>query len=78
MIPMQRLIKIIVERFVKNPFVWILVVLLFATEYGSYQRWRELTRICDLLGPHDVSVAHPTTAPEEIDNICISQKVDAF
>jgi TPR repeat protein len=62
------------EAFFKNPFAWILLVLLGVAEYGNYQRSEELDRVCELTGPHDVSVAIARTPREEIDNICIGRE----
>ncbi len=63
--------------FVKKNLVALLLAGLFAiAEYGNYQRGREIDRVCDLLGPHDFEVAHPMTARQEIDNICISREPD--
>ena len=62
------------DGFLKNPIAWILCVLLGIAGHGNYQRGRDLDRICELLGPHDVAVASPRTAREEIDNICISRE----
>jgi hypothetical protein len=61
------------DGIIKNPVVWMLVALLAVAEHGNYERGRELTRVCELLGPHDVAVGTPRTAKEEIDNICISR-----
>jgi hypothetical protein len=60
----------------ENPLVWILAALLALAEYGSYQVSASLTRVCELLGPHDVSVAVARTPREEIDNICINRQAD--
>jgi hypothetical protein len=60
----------------ENPFAWLLLALLAFAEYGNYQRGRELVRVCELLGPHGVSVVVPLRAREEIDNICIGRRPD--
>jgi hypothetical protein len=64
------------DGFFKNPFAWLMVTAFAVAEYGNYQRSKELARVCDLLGPHDVYIDHPTTARQEIDNICISRMPD--
>lgn len=63
--------------FIRNPIAWILVVLLCMAEYGNYQRGRELDRVCELLGSHDVAVMSPQTPNEEIDDICKTQRQNA-
>jgi hypothetical protein len=61
------------DSLLRYPGAWFLFALLLVAEYGNYSRGQELDRICELLGPHDVSVLRPTTAREEIDNICIGR-----
>lgn len=73
---MQRFVSQFRESIVENPITWALVALLTLAIYGNYQRGRELSRICDLLGPHDIRVSNPRTPQEEIDNICISRQSD--
>lgn len=65
-----------VASFQRNPVAWILFALLAFAEYRSYERSRQLDRVCELLGPHDVAVGFPGTAKEEIDNICINRQPD--
>jgi hypothetical protein len=69
-----RAVDTIRTGFLRNPIAWILMALLAAAEYGNYQRGRELDRVCELLGQHDLAVNPPRTAKEEIDNICISRE----
>jgi hypothetical protein len=64
------------ESFSKNPIAWLLLIAFAIAEHGNYQRGKELTRIRELTGPHDTSVAIPKTARQEIDNICISRQPD--
>jgi hypothetical protein len=71
---MQRFLSWLNASFVRNPGIWILFGLLLIAEYGNWQRGEELSRLCELLGDHDISVGHPRTAREEIDNICISRR----
>jgi hypothetical protein len=59
-----------------NPVAWFLFVLLVIAEYGNYQRGKELTRVCELSGPHDVFIEHPRTDRQELDNICINRLSD--
>ena len=49
------------EGFVNNPVAWILCALLGVAEYGNHQRGRDLDRVCELLGAHDVAVRSPRT-----------------
>ena len=72
----MNLVEKMQEGFFKNPFAWLLLIAFIIAEYGNYQRGKELDRICELSGPHDVSVKKPTTPREEIDNICISRQPD--
>jgi hypothetical protein len=50
----------------------ILLGLLALAIYGKHQRGSELSRVCELLGPHYLSYQHPQTAAQEIDTICSS------
>ena len=58
--------------------VWvaILVFLLIVSVHGNWRTGSDLQRVCELLGPHDVSIDHPRTAKQEIDNICIGHAPD--
>jgi len=73
---MNKLWDNIRERILMNPTAWFLFALLVVAEYGNYQRRKELTRVCELTGPHDVSTAHPRNDREELDNICIERQSD--
>ena len=70
----QRLSDGIRDGFIKNPFAWILAGLLIVAEFGNYQYGKDISRLCELTGPHDVSVPHPATTEQEIDNICIGHE----
>jgi hypothetical protein len=61
------------DSFARNPMAWILFALPIIAEFGNYSRGRELSRVCELLGLHDVAIRNPRTAKEEIDNICIGR-----
>jgi len=52
----------------------VLACLLALSIYGNYRTGRDLQRLCELIGPHDVGVAVPRTPREEIDNICIDHE----
>ena len=39
-------------------------------EYGNYEHGRDLTRVCELIGPDYVISAHPRTDREEVESIC--------
>jgi hypothetical protein len=61
------------ESFTQNPLLWIIAALLALAEFGSYETGKDLVRLCELTGPHDVSVPRRFVrdAKQEIDNICI-------
>jgi hypothetical protein len=67
-----------------NDYQWVqrhgleifLAILLAFAVYGNYERGTELSRVCELIGPHDVWVEKPRTVREEIDKICISRMPD--
>jgi hypothetical protein len=67
----QRLRKVLAEHLL----AWILFALLAVAVYANYERGRELDRVCELIGPHDLSVTVARTAREEINNICIKGDV---
>lgn len=67
-----KIIDAIRDGFLRNPIAWILLALFAVAEYGNYQTGYDINRLCGLLGSHDVSMLHPRTAKEQIDNICIS------
>ncbi len=71
----MRLVQSIRESLIENPFAWILLAALVIAEYGNYQRGRELARVCELLGPHEIAVTVARTAREEIDNIYVSRQL---
>jgi hypothetical protein len=62
------------ERFQKavfaNPLAWFLFAIFLVAEYANWQHEKKLERVCELTGPHDVTVGNPTTDREELDNIC--------
>jgi hypothetical protein len=55
----------------RDPVRWVLLVLLIFAVYHSYRQGDDLAQVCELTGPHDVSVPHPATTQEEITNICL-------
>ena len=57
-----------------NPAAWVFFVLFAIAEHANYQRGSELTRVCELTGPHTASYARPINAQEEIDTICASRE----
>ena len=62
--------------FISNPMAWFLALMLTYSIYGNYERDRQLSRVCELLGPHKMSFANPVTAKEEIDIICSLHRPD--
>jgi hypothetical protein len=64
------------QRALANPVAWFLFILLVVAEYGNYRHGKELTRVCELTGPHDVASRVPRNDREELDNICISRQSD--
>jgi hypothetical protein len=59
-----------------NPLRWVLLALLILAIYGSYRKEQDLAKLCELTGPHDVSVPHPLTTQQEITNICLKHESD--
>jgi hypothetical protein len=57
-------------------FVLLLAGLLGLSVYNLFSTSRDLQRVCELIGPHDVTVANPITPRQEIDNICINHPPD--
>jgi hypothetical protein len=55
----------------RDPVRWVLLALLIFAVYHSYRQGDDLAQVCELTGPHDVSVSHPATTQEEITNICL-------
>jgi hypothetical protein len=66
----------LLDKAVKNPIAWLFFALLVIAEYGNYNLGKDLHRMCDLLGEHNVSFEHPVTPQEEIDTICLSHRAD--
>jgi hypothetical protein len=59
-----------------DPVRWVLLALLILAVYGNYREGDDLAKVCELTGPHDVSVAHPLTTQQEITNICLRHEFD--
>lgn len=60
------------EWFLRNPVAWILLAFLLISIWEIRQIGRDLLRVCELTGPHDVSLGeHARTPREKITNICI-------
>jgi len=55
----------------RDPVRWVLLALLIFAVYHSYRQGDDLAQVCELTGPHDVSVPHPATPQEEITKICL-------
>ena len=73
---MNKLFDKIRETVLANPTAWFLFILLVVAEYGNYRHGRELTRVCELTGPHDVASRAPKNDREELDTICINRQPD--
>ena len=58
----------------RNLLEAVLIALLAWALYGHYRTGQDLRRVCELIGPHDIAYFHPTTAPEEVDTICIDHQ----
>ena len=58
---------------INNGGAWIAAFWIFAFLFplgnNYYEKGRDLNRVCELLGEHDVWDAHPTTPQQEIDTI---------
>jgi hypothetical protein len=61
----------LIEWVGRNPIAWLLLVLLAICEWGNYHTGHDLRELCELLGEHVASVAHPVTVRDQIDNICL-------
>ncbi len=55
----------------RDPIRWVLLALLMLAIYGNYREGHDLVNVCELTGPHDVSVPLPQTTQQEIANICL-------
>src|SRR5260221_13602323 len=60
----------------RNPIAWLLFGALLWCVWGNYEKGRDLDRLCELTGPHDVGLPaeYAKTARDKIDNICISHQ----
>ena len=59
-----------------DPLRWALLALLIFAVYYSYRQGDDLAKVCELTGPHDVSVPRPATTQQEISNICLKHEFD--
>jgi hypothetical protein len=59
------------QKFSDNPLGWVLFALLLLSIYYHYRDGKDLEKVCELTGPHDVSVPNPLTTQQEITNICL-------
>lgn len=59
-----------------NPVAWLLLALLALAECGNYRNGRDLERLCELTGAHDISVPerYALTPAQKIDNICAAHQ----
>jgi hypothetical protein len=64
------------EGLFANPFAWLLFAAFLIAAYGNWHLAKQLDRVCELWGEHDVVVDNPTTDREELDNICADQLAD--
>jgi hypothetical protein len=62
------------KHFLTNVPAWIFFFLFVIAELGNYNHSKTITRLCELTGPHNVSVPHPRTAAQEIENICVGHQ----
>ena len=59
------------KSFVRSPAMWIWFVLFLVVAASNYSFGRDLERVCDLTGPHVLSLQGPLTARQKVDDICI-------
>ena len=64
----------IVNVLSKNMLAWLIFGLLVISVSGNRTTERDIQRLCLLLGDHDMSVKHPKTPQQEIDNICLNHE----
>jgi hypothetical protein len=57
-----------------DPLRWVLLALLIFAVYHNYRQGADLAKVCELTGPHDVSVPDPLTTQQEITNICLKHE----
>jgi len=69
-------IKDWISSLLQNPLAWIFCMLFVIAEYWNYENGEQLDRVCELTGYHAAMIAHPTSAREELDNICIGREDD--
>jgi hypothetical protein len=55
----------------RNIIAWVVFFLFLYAEWANYENVKEIQKICDLLGEHNMWNGHPTTPRQKIDNICI-------
>jgi hypothetical protein len=64
------------QSFYDHPLRWVLLALLILATYGNYREGGDLAKVCELTGPHDMSIPHPLTPQQEIANICLRHEFD--
>lgn len=72
----MRLLEKIRASFVAHPITWCLAVLLVLMGYRNYQRGRDLSHLCDVVGNHIIAVAHARTLQQEIERVCLDREPD--
>ena len=56
--------------------VLMLVLALCITVYGNFESSKRLARLCDLTGPHDLTIRARGTPQAEADAICQNAEAD--
>ena len=54
---------------------WFLFALVLLAEYWNYERGAELTKVCAAVPWPEVTQAHPKTALEEAQAICVNREL---
>ena len=72
----MRLLERIRASFLGHPVAWCLAVLLVLMGYRNYQRGRDLSHLCDVVGSHIITVAHARTLQQEIERVCLDREPD--
>jgi hypothetical protein len=60
----------IVAGLTRNPLAWLLLGAFLIASFKYFERDKQLERVCELTGPHDVMTSHPRNGRDEVDNIC--------
>jgi hypothetical protein len=71
---MRNIIREIGFWLLQNYVSVVLCLLFVVAAYWNFRKGEEINRLCELIGPHFVSVDYPRGKREELDSICIAKK----